>query len=377
MIELRGLSKSYDGGAVFAVKDVSLTVKDGKTLVLLGSSGSGKTTVLKMINRLIEPTSGSISVDGRDVMSQELVALRRSIGYVFQRVGLFPHMTVEENVAVGLRLLGRPEGERLRRARELLELVELPPDLYARRFPSELSGGQAQRVGVARALATDPAYLLMDEPFGALDEVTRVTLRAALKGLRARLGKTIIFVTHDIFEALDLGDEIGVMHKGALEQLGSGAELIRSPATVLRMIGSRAYSVSAISAGGTPIERTRPSSGRAGSAASSTIRKASIARLGTVCSTPAVPRTNPSRRGRRRASTPSGRPRRQASATDSAVRPTCSPSLSHSSARCATRNSVMRAGVRPACGRAARRTASRGFGSGPRRSPTAPAFPYA
>ncbi len=231
MIELRGLSKSYDGGAVFAVKDVSLTVKDGKTLVLLGSSGSGKTTVLKMINRLVEPTSGSIAVDGRDVARQEIVALRRSIGYVFQGVGLFPHMTVEENVAVGLRLLGRPEDRRLERARELLELVELPPELYARRFPSELSGGQAQRVGVARALATDPKHLLMDEPFGALDEVTRATLRGALKALRARLGKTIIFVTHDIFEALDLGDVIGVMHNGALQQVGPGAELIRSPAT--------------------------------------------------------------------------------------------------------------------------------------------------
>lgn len=231
MIELRGLSKSYDGGASHAVKDVSLTVKDGKTLVLLGSSGSGKTTVLKMINRLIEPTAGTISVDGRGVREQEIVALRRSIGYVFQRVGLFPHMTVEENVAVGLRLLGRAEGARLARARELLELVELPPDLYARRYPEELSGGQAQRVGVARALATDPKYLLMDEPFGALDEVTRAVLRAALKSLRARLGKTVIFVTHDIFEALDLGDEIGVMHEGSLLQLGSGAELIRGPAT--------------------------------------------------------------------------------------------------------------------------------------------------
>jgi osmoprotectant transport system ATP-binding protein len=231
MIELRGVAKSYDGGASHAVKDVSLTVKDGRTLVLLGSSGSGKTTVLKMINRLIEPTSGTISVDGIDVRARETVALRRSIGYVFQRIGLFPHMTVEENVGVGLKLLGRGARERLSRARELLELVELPPDQYARRYPEELSGGQAQRVGVARALATDPQYLLMDEPFGALDEVTRSSLRAALKGLRARLGKTIIFVTHDIFEALDLGDEIGVMHEGALAQLGSGADLIRRPAT--------------------------------------------------------------------------------------------------------------------------------------------------
>jgi osmoprotectant transport system ATP-binding protein len=231
VIEIRGLSKSYDGGATFAVKNVSLEVKDGKTLVLLGSSGSGKTTVLKMINRLIEPAPGTIFVDGSDVAAQDVVALRRSIGYVFQRVGLFPHMTVEENVAVGLRLIGRPEGERLSRARELLELVELPAARYGGRYPSELSGGQAQRVGVARALATEPKYLLMDEPFGALDEVTRVNLRTELKGLRDRLGKTLIFVTHDIFEALDLGDEIGVMHQGALLQLGDGRSLIRNPAT--------------------------------------------------------------------------------------------------------------------------------------------------
>jgi osmoprotectant transport system ATP-binding protein len=231
VIEIRELSKSYDGGAAYAVKDVSLTVKDGKTLVLLGSSGSGKTSVLKMINRLIEPTSGTIAVDGLDVRSRDLTELRRSIGYVFQRIGLFPHMTVAENVAIGLRLTGRPEGERLARAKELLELVQLAPDTYARRYPAELSGGQAQRVGVARALATDPKYLLMDEPFGALDEVTRASLRAELKVLRDRLGKTIIFVTHDIFEALDLGDEIGVMHDGMLEQLGPGPALLRSPAT--------------------------------------------------------------------------------------------------------------------------------------------------
>ncbi|MDE2141524.1 MAG: ATP-binding cassette domain-containing protein [Elusimicrobia bacterium] len=231
MISIRGLSKSFDGGATYAVKDVSLEVSDGRTLVLLGSSGSGKTTVLKMINRLIEPTSGSVAVDGRDVMSRDAVSLRRSIGYVFQRVGLFPHMTVEENVAIGLKLTGAPEDVRKGRARELLDLVELPAARYGGRYPSELSGGQAQRVGVARALATAPKYLLMDEPFGALDEVTRVNLRAELKALRARLGITLIFVTHDIFEALDLGDEIGVMHQGVLEQLGDGSALIRKPAT--------------------------------------------------------------------------------------------------------------------------------------------------
>ncbi|MDE2038421.1 MAG: ATP-binding cassette domain-containing protein [Elusimicrobia bacterium] len=231
MIVLRELSKSYDGGRSFAVREVSLEVAEGETLVLLGSSGSGKTTLLKMINRLVERSSGTIQVDGRDVLQQDVVALRRSIGYVFQRVGLFAHMTVEENVTIGLRLLGVSEEERRLRARELLELVELPAPAYARRYPSELSGGQAQRVGVARALATEPKYLLMDEPFGALDEVTRESLRSALKGLRRRLKKTIVFVTHDIFEALNLGDRIAVMHEGRIEQLGSGEALLKRPAT--------------------------------------------------------------------------------------------------------------------------------------------------
>lgn len=231
MIALRGLSKSYDGGRTFAVRDVSLEVPDGKTLVLLGSSGGGKTTVLKMINRLVEPTSGRVELDGQDASCYQPVALRRSIGYVFQRVGLFPHMTVEENAALPLRLAGRPSGEALRRARELLELVGLPPAQYGARFPEELSGGQAQRVGVARALAPDPKHLLMDEPFGALDAITRDNLRAALKTWRERLGKTIVFVTHDVFEALDLGDLIAVIHDGKLEQLGDGRALLERPAT--------------------------------------------------------------------------------------------------------------------------------------------------
>jgi osmoprotectant transport system ATP-binding protein len=242
VIALRAVSKTYDGGRTHAVRDVSLEVEDGKTLVLLGSSGSGKTTVLKMINRLVEPTSGAVEVDGRDVAVQDLVALRRSIGYVFQQVGLFPHMTVEENVAIGLRLAGRPHEERRRRARELLELVELPAETYASRFPAELSGGQAQRVGVARALAAEPKYLLMDEPFGALDEVTRENLRVALKRLRDRLAKTVVFVTHDVFEALDLGDRIAVLHEGRLEQAGTGRELLERPATpfVERLFRKRA-----------------------------------------------------------------------------------------------------------------------------------------
>jgi osmoprotectant transport system ATP-binding protein len=231
VIALRGLSKSYDSGRTFAVRDVSLEIPDGKTLVLLGSSGGGKTTVLKMINRLIQPTSGRVEIDGRDASSYGLEELRRSIGYVFQRVGLFPHMTVEENVALPLALAGRPASEGRRRAAELLELVDLPPAQYARRFPEELSGGQAQRVGVARALATDPKHLLMDEPFGALDAITRENLRAAVKTWRERLAKTIVFVTHDVYEALDLGDLIGVVHDGRLEQLADGPTLLNNPAT--------------------------------------------------------------------------------------------------------------------------------------------------
>jgi osmoprotectant transport system ATP-binding protein len=231
MIILRHLSKSFDQGATFAVRDVSLEVAEGETVVLLGSSGSGKTTTLKMINRLIEPTSGDIEVDGRHVLEQDAVELRRSIGYVFQGIGLFPHMTIEENVAIVLRLLGRSREERQARARELLQLVDLDPDSFAERMPGELSGGQQQRVGVARALAADPAYLLMDEPFGALDALTRDTLQQEVLALKERLQKTIVFVTHDIFEALTLANRIAVMHEGRLEQIGTKEEILGAPAT--------------------------------------------------------------------------------------------------------------------------------------------------
>jgi len=225
------VSKSFDCGKTFAVEDVSLSVADGETLVLLGSSGCGKTTTLKMINRLLAPTSGRIEVDGRDVLGQDPVELRRSIGYVFQGIGLFPHLTVAQNVAVVPRLLGWPKEKRRRRADELLELVGLPPDEFSGRLPAHLSGGQQQRVGVARALAADPAHLLMDEPFGALDALTRDSLQQELLDLRGRLGKTIVFVTHDIFEALTLGDRIAVLHQGRLEQVGTKEEVVGSPAT--------------------------------------------------------------------------------------------------------------------------------------------------
>lgn len=231
MILIEHLTKSFDAGWSFAVRDVSLEVNEGETLVLLGASGCGKTTTLKMINRLVEPTSGRIELDGRDVRSVDLLDLRRSIGYVFQDIGLFPHMTAAENIEIVPRLLGWDVEKRRRRSAELLELVGLEAGTYGQRLPRHLSGGQQQRIGIARALAADPKYLLMDEPFGALDAVTRDQLQRELIDLRRTLNKTIIFVTHDLFEALRLADRIGVMNAGRLEQIGSPGELLGAPAT--------------------------------------------------------------------------------------------------------------------------------------------------
>lgn len=231
MISFKHVSKSFDGGEHFAVKDVSLDVREGETLVLLGSSGCGKTTLLKLTNRLLKPTAGTIEVDGENIAGRDPISLRRRIGYVFQGIGLFPHMTVGENVAMVPRLLGWPPHRRRERASELLRIVGLDPETYASRFPEELSGGQQQRVGVGRALAADPAYLLMDEPFGALDALTRDALQRELLALKERLKKTIVFVTHDIFEALALGDRIAVLHAGRLEQIGTREEILQKPAT--------------------------------------------------------------------------------------------------------------------------------------------------
>jgi len=231
MIRLTQVSKSYDMGLTFAVRGLSFEVPDGETLVLLGTSGCGKTTTLKMINRLIEPTSGRIEIDGKNVLEQDPIQLRRSVGYVFQGIGLFPHMTVRQNVEIVPRLLDWAIGRRRRRAMELLEVVGLDPATYADRYPDELSGGQQQRVGVARALATNPRYLLMDEPFGALDAVTRDALQQQLLALKKDLGKTIVFVTHDIFEALALADRIAVLHEGNLEQIGKKERLLAQPAS--------------------------------------------------------------------------------------------------------------------------------------------------
>ncbi|MBB71125.1 MAG: glycine/betaine ABC transporter ATP-binding protein [Legionellales bacterium] len=231
MITLKHLSKSFDNGQSYVVNDVSLEIARGEILVLLGSSGSGKTTTMKMINRLVEPTSGDITIDGKPILEQNPVQLRRSIGYVFQGIGLFPHMTLAQNITVVMKLMKAPRDARDARARELLDLVNLPPDQFAERYPHELSGGQRQRVGVARALATDPDYLLMDEPFGALDAITRDELQEEILRLNKELHKTIVFVTHDLFEALRLGDRIAIMHEGRVEQVGCKDDILSHPAT--------------------------------------------------------------------------------------------------------------------------------------------------
>jgi len=228
MIELRSLTKRY--GDALAVAELNLTVADGELLVLLGGSGCGKTTTLKMVNRLVEPTSGEVLIDGKDVAGLAPHELRRRIGYAFQRVGLFPHMTVAENVAVTPSLLGWDAARIRRRVDELLELVELDPALMRERHPDELSGGQQQRVGVARALAAEPRLMLLDEPFGALDPLTRDRVQQSFRRIRYKLGLTAIFVTHDMGEALVLGDRIAVMHGGRLLQVGTPRELLSVPA---------------------------------------------------------------------------------------------------------------------------------------------------
>ena len=230
MITLDQVSKSYDGVSRI-INNLSFEVLEGEILMLLGSSGCGKSTILKMINRLIDPTEGRIYLDGKDIQEQDPIELRRSIGYVFQGIGLFPHLSIRENISMVPRLIGWPEDRINDRYRELLELVKLSPKIHTDRFPDELSGGQQQRVAVARALAADPAYLLMDEPFGALDAITRDSLQQEFLELKQRLNKTIIFVTHDIVEAVTLGDRIAILHEGQLEQIGTREEILEHPAT--------------------------------------------------------------------------------------------------------------------------------------------------
>ncbi|MCU4183069.1 betaine/proline/choline family ABC transporter ATP-binding protein [Acidiferrimicrobium sp. IK] len=231
MIRLEAVTKRYDDGTV-AVDNLDLDVAAGELCCLVGPSGSGKTTTMRMINRLIEPTSGRIFLDGEDVTHSDPVQLRRRMGYVIQQVGLFPHLTIADNVGTVPRLLGWDRSRIKARTSELLELVGLDPDRFAKRYPSELSGGQRQRAGVARALAADPPVLLMDEPFGAIDPITRDRLQGEFHRLQQELGKTVVFVTHDIEEAVRLGTRIAVLADGGrLEQYDTPAQILGSPAT--------------------------------------------------------------------------------------------------------------------------------------------------
>lgn len=228
-LELDHVRKSYDGGSSFAVDGVSFQAARGQMVVLLGESGCGKTTTLKTINRLVEPTSGRVLIDGVDTADLEPVDLRRSIGYVFQGIGLFPHMTVAENVAVTARLLGWNAERRRRRVEELLELVRLDPGDYASKMPSALSGGEQQRVGFARALAAGPTLLLLDEPFGALDPITRDALRDDFQRIQRELNLPAVMVTHDMTEALLIADRMIVMRQGRVLRDASPREVLCDP----------------------------------------------------------------------------------------------------------------------------------------------------
>ena len=230
-IELSGVSKVYPNQAAPAVENFSMDVRPGELIMFVGPSGCGKTTTMKMINRIIEPTSGSIQIDGKDVLSFDPNELRRHIGYVIQQIGLFPHMTIAENIGVVPRLLGWSKAKIASRVDELLSVVQLDPGTFADRYPKQLSGGQQQRIGVARALAADPPVMLMDEPFGATDPITREKLQIEFLRLQETIGKTIIFVTHDFDEAVRLGDRIAVLSdRSQIEQFDTPANILTTPA---------------------------------------------------------------------------------------------------------------------------------------------------
>ncbi len=240
MISLRNVSKRFSGTSDSAVNDLSMNVNEGETVVLVGPSGCGKTTTMKMINRLIEPSSGAIEVDGTDILKQDPVQLRRNIGYVIQSIGLLPHRTISDNIATVPKLIGWDDGRIEGRIEELVRVFELDKELLPR-YPGELSGGQRQRVGVARALAADPPVMLMDEPFGAVDPIVRERLQDQFLDIQQRLKKTIVFVTHDIDEAIKMADRIAILNRGGvIEQYASPEEILRAPANefVKQFVGS-------------------------------------------------------------------------------------------------------------------------------------------
>lgn len=238
-VDFRSVTKRYSGGVV-ALDDLSFEIPAGTICALVGPSGGGKTTALKTVNRLVEPTSGQVFIDGRDAMSEDPVALRRRIGYVIQQVGLFPHRTVAQNVATVPELLGWERARVDARVRELLELVGLEPTSYGQRYPAQLSGGERQRVGVARALAAEPPVMLMDEPFGAVDPIVRERLQDEFLRIHERIGMTVIFVTHDIDEAIKMGDRVAILERGRLVQYAPPDELLERPANdfVARFVGA-------------------------------------------------------------------------------------------------------------------------------------------
>ncbi|MGE7592045.1 betaine/proline/choline family ABC transporter ATP-binding protein [Peribacillus frigoritolerans] len=228
MLKIENVSKIYKGGKK-AVKNISLDIKKGEFICFIGPSGCGKTTTMKMINRLIEPSEGKILINGENIMDKDPVELRRQIGYVIQQIGLFPHMTILENITLVPKLLKWNEQKKKERALELLQLVDMGPE-YLERYPYELSGGQQQRIGVLRALASNPPLILMDEPFGALDPITRDALQEEFKNLQRTLDKTIVFVTHDMDEAIKLADRIVILKAGEIVQVGTPDEILRKPA---------------------------------------------------------------------------------------------------------------------------------------------------
>jgi len=235
------VSRQYKGASSPAVDAVTFEVPEGAICMLLGTSGSGKTTLLRMVNRLIEPTSGAILIDGKNILEQDPIELRRKIGYVIQQVGLFPHLTIAENISITAKISGGWQREALnQRVDQLLDLVGLPPREYRKRFPRQLSGGQQQRVGLARALATDPSVLLMDEPFGALDAITRTRMQDELLRIQLGVRKTVLFVTHDVEEAFKLGDQVAILSEGKLIQIGTPIELLIHPINdfVSKLVGS-------------------------------------------------------------------------------------------------------------------------------------------